>query len=255
MITLFTTCKPFTDRDDDAARQRYALWSWTQLQPPPPVRIMVIGDDEGVAEVAASLGIIHVAAVRTHDTGAPYLADLFELAYRYSRKGLFCYANADIVFTQDLMRAVKALQRPAPGHWLAVGHRTNWRAKPLEYPQLEDGWQRTLRARAETEGERSQWDCIDYFIHPYGMFHDIPPDLVLGCSAWDNYLVGLARSKHYPVIDLTGSVLAVHLAHGEKRLHEDAAQVQRNRDLTEGTRSTIGDATHKMNADGTITKR
>ena len=37
MLTLFTTCKPFTDQDRNAGRQEYAIRSWLALRPRPDV--------------------------------------------------------------------------------------------------------------------------------------------------------------------------------------------------------------------------
>ena len=59
MLTLFAIPKAF--RGEFNQIQRNAITSWTLLEPKP--EIILLGDDEGTAEVAKEFGVRHVSGV------------------------------------------------------------------------------------------------------------------------------------------------------------------------------------------------
>ena len=60
MVTLFTLPKAFSGHT--AIIQRNAFASWKLLQP--EVEIIILGDDDGVAETATEFGFKHIPVVR-----------------------------------------------------------------------------------------------------------------------------------------------------------------------------------------------
>ena len=59
MLTIFATPKPF--RGHIAVIQRNAIRSWTLLRP--ACEIILMGNDEGTAEIAAEFGVRHVPEI------------------------------------------------------------------------------------------------------------------------------------------------------------------------------------------------
>src|SRR5215470_320731 len=59
MLTIFATPKPF--RDHIAVIQRNAIRSWTLLRP--ACEIILMGNDEGTADIAAEFGVRYVPEV------------------------------------------------------------------------------------------------------------------------------------------------------------------------------------------------
>src|SRR5207245_9622872 len=98
MITFFATPKPFTGHI--AVIQRNAITSWTVLRPRP--LIVLVGDDQGTAEIAGDLGLGHIPVVRSNEYGTPLVEDIFATAEARASVDLFCYINADFMILGDL---------------------------------------------------------------------------------------------------------------------------------------------------------
>ena len=96
-VTLFTIPKPFAG--DDAVRQRNAIGSWRQAFP--GCQILLFGDDAGVAEAAAELGVEHLPGIACNELGTPYLNWAFDTAKTRARHDTLAYVNADIIFLPD----------------------------------------------------------------------------------------------------------------------------------------------------------
>jgi hypothetical protein len=249
MLTIFTTPKPF--RGHIATIQGNALRSWAALHP--ACDVVVFGDEEGTAQAAATLGLRHVPSVARNEFGMPLVKDLLEHAQRAAPPFL-CYANADIVFMDDLTAALArltALREP----FLMIGQRYNARVdEPLSFGT---GWQQALRDRVIEEGIRLGYG-IDYFVFPNGLLTDVPADLVVGRAGWDNWPVYEARLRKALVVDVTQVVMAVHQDHDYSH-HPDGqrgvfkgVEAQRNYRIVGGLQNalTVQDATHILDEDG-----
>src|SRR5260221_4990481 len=116
MITFFAIPKAFEDRSDRI--QRNAVRSWLQLGD--DVDVILFGDDPGVAEAAAELGIEHIAEIGRTDVGTPTLDGAFAVAEARARTPLLCYINADIVLLADFREAAERLNAEH-NRFLAVG--------------------------------------------------------------------------------------------------------------------------------------
>src|SRR5271163_1824224 len=103
MLTLFTTAKPF--KGHSAIIQRNALKSWTLLHP--DIEVILFGDEEGTADVARELGLVHEPNVERFEGKLPYVNFLFERAQQIARHDYLCYANCDMLLMQDFREAVE----------------------------------------------------------------------------------------------------------------------------------------------------
>lgn len=207
MPTFFAAPKPFTS--DARLVQRNALGSWLQLRPSP--RVLVFGDEEGIADAARELGAEHHPELARSEHGTPLVNDLFKRAERLTDASELVYANSDIVFLDDLPVALdRARGEGRP--FLLVGR--CWNLDVQEPLRFDDpSWQSQLLARLEDSGERRGSEFIDYFAFTRGVFGEIPP-FALGRTAFDNWLLWRARSRGALVIDATSVVTAVHQQHG-----------------------------------------
>lgn len=206
MLTFFTTAKPF--RGHIATIQRNALKSWKLLDP--DVEIIVFGDDAGSAEVCTQLALQHEPRVEKTRFGANRLDSMFSKAQEISRHALMCYANCDILLTQEFLRAVEQV-----AHWrqrfLGVGKR--WDTDVTEEIDFSrPSWAEELLAHARGTGYQRFYYNVDYFVFPRGLYTGIAP-LGVGRLAWDTYLVWKARELGAEVVDLSDSVTAVHQNH------------------------------------------
>jgi hypothetical protein len=204
MLTLFTIPKPMVGAA--AMHQLNALRSWRALGE--EVEIIVFGDEDGVAEAAASVGARHHPDIARTEWGTPLVSEAFVAAARLGASERLCYANADVILLDDLPAAVREVgERPA----LIVGRRVDL-AVAGEL-QLDRGWQSRLRHAARERGRRGTDREIDYMVFPRAASWDLPP-LAVGRPGWDNWLLYRARVLGLAVIDASSAVLAVHQSHG-----------------------------------------
>ncbi len=204
MLTVFTTPKPF--RGHIGVIQTNAIQSWLLLHPEPEV--ILIGSEEGTAEVASRFGIRHLPDVECSEYGTPLVSSIFSVAQNTAKYQLMCYVNADIILFSDFLAAV---QRVHKYPFLMIGQR--WDVELNEAVNFDDTqWESRLRTHVAEHGKLHSKSGIDYFVFSCGLYRDILP-FAIGRSGWDNWLVYQARLLKAPVIDATKVITAVHQNH------------------------------------------
>lgn len=210
-LTLFTAPKPFSDKHI-AMIQRNAIRSWLQLGS--GVEVLLVGEDEGIAEVASEVGVRHLPQTERNAYGTPLLNSIFQLAHQWAKHPILCYTNADIIFLDDLLptvqRVTECFQR-----FLIGGQR--WDLDVKQPIIFSAGWEQAMRQRLEHEGQLHPPAGSDYFIFPRGLFDDLPP-FTLGRAGWDNWMIFAGRAAGLPVIDATGEITTVHQNHDYSHL-------------------------------------
>ncbi len=204
-LTLLAMPKPF--QDHIGIIQRNAIISWTKLQPKP--EIILFGYEQGVAECARELGLIHVPEVDRNQRGTPLLADIFKRAEEHASHDVLAYVNADIILPQEFMVGVEKVRQRFSG-FLAVGRRTNLNIR--QALDFSPGWEDKLKERRLHEGQLESHTGIDFFVFPRGTYEQVPP-LVIGRIWFDQWCIKYARKKKLPVVDLTSFAPIVHQLH------------------------------------------
>src|SRR6266566_4511057 len=205
MLTIFATPKPF--RGHVAVIQRNAIRSWTLLRP--ACEIILMGNDEGTADIAAELGVRYVPDVARNTFGTPLLSDLFTQAQQLSVNNLFCYVNCDILLMSDFMQAIQRVV-DHKRRFLLVGHRWNFDVK--EALAFTPDWEEQLRSQVQKCATLAGASAIDFFVFPRDLLGEIPP-FAIGRPVWDNWMLYRARALSVPLIDATPVVMAVHQNH------------------------------------------
>jgi hypothetical protein len=251
MLTILSTPKAFTGLF--AVIQRNAIESWTRLEPRP--EIVLFGRDAGTAEICDDLGLRHVPDVATTAEGTPLLSDMFLTGQTMATNPVVCWANADIIFTGDLMRAATVVaERKRPSY--LVGRRTDLdQLEPLEFNPT---WETQIVDRVHREGERKPANWIDYFMFTRGLFEDLPP-FAIGRPGYDQWLIWRAADVGADVIDATDAVLAVHQRHDYSHVGTRAAvfggvEAQRNAAIVDDWRHyhSISYATLRLGPEGRV---
>ena len=116
MLTIFTIPKPFSGHI--GVIQRNAIMSWLSLIP--ECEVILFGDEPGIREIAQEFGIRHVPEIRKNEYGTPFLDDVFNHAQKIAHHDIICYCNADIIFFNDIIEAVKKI---SVREYLMVGER------------------------------------------------------------------------------------------------------------------------------------
>jgi len=207
MLTIFTICKPFIGHSHII--QFNALKSWTLLTPRP--QIILFGNEPGADQVAAQLGLLYVPELARNPHGTPLLNDAFAQARQLAQHDILVYANADIIFFDDLVAATRRVQAAFAGPFLIIGQRVNF--DQTERINFEDkDWPAHLRLKMAATGRLGAVVCKDYFVFTKPLFAQIPP-FAVGRGNWDNWLVAEAHRQKIPVVDATPVLTAAHQNH------------------------------------------
>ena len=255
MLTLFSCPKPFTNPHNRQI-QRNAIGSWLQLKPRP--EILLLGDEEGTAQVALEFGVRHIPELARNDYGTPLVSSIFKQAEKAASHHLLCYVNADIILLNDFMEAVNRVARRMC-RFLMAGQRWDLDiTEPLDFSCLY--WERDLRQMVAERGILHDAAGIDYFLFPCDFWGEILP-FALGRSAWDNWLIYRARARGAAVIDATHAITAVHQNHdyahipGGEALVWTGPEAIQNMELAEKGIFTLLDANWLLTPHGFVRAR
>jgi hypothetical protein len=252
MLTLFSIPKAF--KGHIGVIQRNAIESWTRLQPRP--EIILLGNDEGTAEVARELGLRHLPQVACSDHGTPLLSDLFHQAEAAAASLCMCYANADVILLSDFLRAAETVQGKFSKS-LLISKRIN--LDVVEKLNFDDRWEETIKQRASASGRDGHYTAIDVFVFPKGMYPQIP-DFAIGRLWFDHWLIKAVREQHLPVVDASLIAPLIHQNHDYSHVSGGKEQVwrgeeaERNFKLYGAVKNsyTLLDVTHELTSGGTI---
>lgn len=211
LITLFTCPKPFTN-PHIATIQRNAIRSWKELGE--QVEIVLLGEEEGLAEAAADLHVKHIREIKRNAQNTPLLSSLFENARSLNESPLLAYVNADIFLFPDFVTGAENLLAQTP-RFLMVGQR--WDMEVTQLLQFPHGWQENLRSSVRQSGKLHKPMGSDYFVYPRECFTRIP-DFAIGRAGWDNWMIYEARQQGWATVDATADVMIVHQQHDYSHL-------------------------------------
>lgn len=242
-LTIFTAPKPFINPHLNII-QRNALQSWKHLAT--DIDVVIVGNEAGMADVAAEFGIRHLPDVTCNKHGTPLVSSIFKLARQVSDASILAYVNADIVLLPDFIQTAQQVSEEAE-KYLAIGRR--WDMEITELLDFSEGWDEQLRERITANGKLHAPAGSDFFIFPSTCFTQIP-DFAVGRSMWDNWMIYHALKSKWVTVDVTGSLTAIHQNHDYSHLpkgqaHYRLPETQNNIRLAGGKRRTmfIGDAT------------
>lgn len=211
ILTIFSAPKPFTN-PHIAIIQRNAIRSWAELGP--EVEVILVGEEAGLAEAAAELGVRHLPDVERNTEGTPLVSSIFDLARQNSSSPLLAYVNADILLLPDFLQG--AQQVAAAGqNFLVVGQRWDLDIRvPLDFSA---GWQARLMEDVRQRARRHGPTGSDYFIFPRACFADMPK-FAIGRAGWDNWMIYAARRKGWACVDASAAIQIIHQDHDYSHL-------------------------------------
>lgn len=235
LITLFSAPKPFTNPHINLI-QRNALQSWLHLGD--EVEVFLIGEEEGLAEVAQEYGAVQLTQVKRNKEGTPLVSSIFELARRSSQAPLMAYVNADILLLPDFVQTARTILGQCE-RFLAISQR--WDLEVKTRLDFSDGWERRLREEVRQRGRLHPPAGSDVFLFPHSEFLEIP-DFAIGRAGWDNWMIFHACQQGITVVDATPAMTVIHQDHDYSHLpggrpHYDLEESERNLNLAGGMRS------------------
>lgn len=241
-LTLFSAPKPFTDPHINII-QRNAIRSWTFL---PDTRVILLGDEPGIAELASELNITHIEEIPRSPSGAPLMDAMFQLARSASSTELYCIINADIILLPDFSEIAANVAKQTDA-FVLMGQR--WDMPITTLIDFSTGWSERLKSAIPSQGTLHKPAGSDYFLFPEKCYRSLPA-FTIGRAGWDNWMIYHARQQGFPAIDCTPDITIIHQNHDYAHLpgakpHYDHPETHENIRLAGGritTRFTLYDA-------------
>ena len=209
MLTIFSTLKPLSVPYADNV-QRNAIQSWMALAA--PCEILLLGDDEGTAEIAAEYGLHHEPHIAYLNSDSPPLASsVFARGQELASFDLVMYINADIILLSDFIPTLKSILEQRKNHskpYLVVGQRHDLKFRErLDFQNPH--WEHWLRMEVKRRGFLRMSTFVDYFIFRKSDWLKEMPAFTVGADCYDNWLIYRARSVGMDVIDATQGITAI----------------------------------------------
>jgi len=205
MLTIFSTPKPFAGHID--VIQRNAIGSWLQLGD--DIEVLLIGDEEGMSDIAREFNLQHLPEVECNNLGTPIVSSIFQIARKASSYSTMCYVNADIILMDNFLEAVNRLKERFQ-EFLMLGQR--WDLEIENRINFDEDWRSGLRVELEQKGRLHPPAGSDYFVYTRGIFQSMPP-FALGRAGWDNWMIYAGRAGKLPVVDGTQVATVIHQDH------------------------------------------
>lgn len=233
---MFSAPKPFLD-PHIALIQRNAIRSWKALGS--RAEVLLLGDEPGIQESAAQLGVRNIPQVERNQQGTPLISSIFALAREHSSNEIMLYLNADIILLPECLDLIDAIQN-LRDEFLLVGQR--WDLPITWEMDFSHDWAAELDDLLAREGKLRAYTAMDYFIFPRHLLQEVPP-FAVGRAGWDNWMIFNSVHQPWPVIDVTSSHRVIHQNHDYSHLphgavdHYDLDESFQNVDLAGGMRS------------------
>jgi len=210
-LTVFTAPKPFTN-PHIATIQRNAIQSWTHLGS--EVEVFLMGNEQGMSEVASEFQVRHFPDVKCSVQGTPYISSMFETARNACDAPYLAILNADILLMPDFVSVAMQVGTQAE-EFLLLGRR--WDLDVEREMEFTSGWDVRLRDEVNQNGLLHGPVGSDYFLFPRQLLTDMP-DFTIGRSGWDNWTIYHALKSGWQVVDVTRSTMVVHQNHDYSHL-------------------------------------
>lgn len=181
MLTIYSTCKPFTDKHF-AIIQRNAIKSWLSIYPTP--EIVLFGDDEGTAEVCREFGIKHVPNILCSEKGTPRLDAMMKEVEELSDNPMFLLISSDIILLKNVLEIADYCYHEFINFCASI---SRWDTVLNEEINFVTGWEEKLLPECWFS---HPW-CGDFFLYTRNFFGPIPP-FYIGRTGVDSWLYNKA---------------------------------------------------------------
>ena len=213
-VTLFTTFVDPTDRDNFNYRQKVQL-NFLKMSTykcfQNKVKFVVFTRSqqtkESITKYYPHISVLHTPLRGNFNT--PMLKDLFLLAMEKKQSFFYMFANADNLYDSSLMKTLSAVRRS----WLSgfirqkliiYGQRNN----VVVYDEILD---EVEFSRYFMESNPFTSFAQDYFIVTKDSIEwDLYPEVLIGRTAYDNYLVDFSVRSELESVDASSSIHLLH---------------------------------------------
>ncbi|MEM2571348.1 MAG: hypothetical protein QXP96_06500 [Thermoproteota archaeon] len=218
MISFVTTFKPF--KGHFRIIQLNALRSWLKFCE--GCEVIVVGQEEGVEEVAAKHDLKLIREVRRSTSGAPLLNDLLRKAESEAAYDYICLINGDIILLNDFADAFLSVRRRFKD-FLMTARRVDVQVESL-IDFTTEAVMDCLRSEVRASYASGKLGGADLFVFRKGLFDDVPP-FVMGRFIWSRWLIFKALTSGVPAIDATPVMVAIHQTHDYSHIRDEEVKL------------------------------
>ncbi|ELU00276.1 hypothetical protein CAPTEDRAFT_217659 [Capitella teleta] len=222
-LTLATT---FSDNPQRFQVHSQTVYNWAALRP--QLRpVLFAGNLSSSLALLAKRHGWEVQFIQDADQqGMPYINSLFKLIQEQYDSHFYGYSNGDMLFGSSLTETLYSVQRETHvkhEHFLFIAQRTSVNYKDMLKMDSQFWRPDRVQEYACTMGRPDPPTTIDFFITtPYGIPWDTLPQLVIGKTCFDNYIIMIALYLFVGTVDVTGTVHNMHMTGGGKSMtHSD----------------------------------
>ncbi len=219
LLTLFTTFRNHSNAD---RLHRALVRNWDLL--PGNINLILFSTElpDGEADsLVSGTRFLHLQP-KANRFGVPFLKSMYSDAAKRFRSDFYGYVNGDIFFDNGVIQTVSAVRNNLLtfATTILIGRRTT--CGMSDFLSLDEIRPENLRRVADKIGSLDRADAEDYFLVTADFPWQELPDVVVGRKSFDNYVVWFAITHNFTVIDVTGTVLALHVnvpaSQGKRRL-------------------------------------
>lgn len=249
MFTIVSVPKPF--KGHIGLIQKNAIKSWMQLKSKP--EIILIGDEEGVAEISTELHLVHVPNVERNEYGTPLYNSIFDKATNAASFDLLCHVAADAILFNDFVDAIEVICERFT-QFLVLVKKSDCEIN--ESINFLDNWEKQIKSYYYKHGKIYDGSGSDIFVFPKTIFTEIPP-FSIGRAVFDNWLIYHAITTNIPTV-VINTFVSLHQNHdyshhidGKKGVYR-GEEFNRNLDLAGGYSClfTIRDCKYELTEEG-----
>jgi len=204
MLTIFAIPKSFVGHI--GIIQRNAIKSWLALGK--SVEVLLLGDETGIAAVAAEFNLRHIPSLDRNKFNTPTVSSAFEIAQNEAHGSTMAYVNADIILTSSLLKPLGSI--PFKKFLISCQRIDLEVTEELDFGSPD--WESRLQDWVAASGKPMGPTGMDCFIFPKGMYQHLPP-FGIGRAGWDTWLIYWTRRQRIPVIDATPVATIIHQNH------------------------------------------
>lgn len=253
MITIFTSCFPFTG--PMGKRQHNSIKSWMNLTPTPEIIVTALKnneDDSTIRSMADKYEPVRFIEIPEYnDLGLPLLNKTIQHIRKIAKNDILCIVNAHIIFLQDLIEAVRILKKSKFKEWIMTAQRWN---TPVDIDIVAGSsldTDKRLYELVKAKGHLESSSAADFHVFPRSIDWSHMPPFSWGRANTDTWFNADALERGIPLINATHSIVAIHPEHERNVVPGREQENQRNIDLA-GIKSVGSDAATYFLIDGAI---
>lgn len=207
MLTIFAACRPFEGRM--RAIQRNAIETWRAL--PIENEILLIGNEDGIAEAALELGASHIPVAEEYQHGTFSIPVYERLARAHASGDMLLQISADCMLL-SFFEAYDALTNFACKYPSCIGVGRRWDIPFPDALDFSSDWRAQLSDLKDRKGVLHPECGLDVIVFPADSEPFWPEGLV-GRPRGDGGIFRCGLDAGMQGVDITGGMIALHQEH------------------------------------------